>query len=82
MRYVDGTDLKSLIARERRLEPERAVALIAQVAGALDAAHRRGLVHRDVKPANILVASREGVERAFLTDFGISKQRPRRRTPR
>jgi DNA-binding NarL/FixJ family response regulator len=75
MRYVDGTDLKSLIARERRLEPERAVALVAQVAGALDAAHRRGLVHRDVKPANILVASREGVERAFLTDFGISKQR-------
>jgi DNA-binding NarL/FixJ family response regulator len=75
MRYVDGTDLKSLIARERRLEPERAVALITQVAGALDAAHRRGLVHRDVKPANILVASREGVERAFLTDFGISKQR-------
>ncbi|HSS57576.1 MAG TPA: protein kinase [Solirubrobacteraceae bacterium] len=75
MRYIDGTDLKSLIARERRLEPERAVALVAQVAGALDAAHRRGLVHRDVKPANILVASREGVERAFLTDFGISKQR-------
>ena len=75
MRYVDGTDLKSLIARERRLDPERAVALVAQVAGALDAAHRRGLVHRDVKPANILVASREGVERAFLTDFGISKQR-------
>jgi len=75
MRYIDGTDLKSLIARERRLAPERAVALVTQVAGALDAAHRRGLVHRDVKPANILVASREGVERALLTDFGISKQR-------
>jgi DNA-binding NarL/FixJ family response regulator len=75
MRFVDGTDLKSLIARERRLEPARAVTLVAQVAGALDAAHRRGLVHRDVKPANILVASRDGAERAFLTDFGISKQR-------
>jgi serine/threonine protein kinase len=75
MRFVDGTDLKTLIARERRLEPERAVALVAQVGGALDAAHRRGLVHRDVKPANILVASRDGAERAFLTDFGISKQR-------
>jgi DNA-binding NarL/FixJ family response regulator len=75
MRYVDGTDLKSLIARERRLEPARAVALVVQVAGALDAAHRRGLVHRDVKPANILVASRDTAEHAFLTDFGISKQR-------
>jgi serine/threonine-protein kinase len=75
MRYVDGTDLKSLIARQRRIEPERAVALLAQVAGALDAAHRRGLVHRDVKPANILIAPRDGGERAYLTDFGISKQR-------
>jgi serine/threonine protein kinase len=75
MRYVDGTDLKSLIARERLLAPGRAVALLAQVASALDAAHARGLVHRDVKPANILVAARHGVEHAFLTDFGISKQR-------
>jgi DNA-binding NarL/FixJ family response regulator/tRNA A-37 threonylcarbamoyl transferase component Bud32 len=75
MRYVDGTDLKSLIARERWLDPARAVGLVAQIAGALDEAHRHGLVHRDVKPANILIAARAGGERAFLTDFGISKQR-------
>jgi serine/threonine protein kinase len=75
MRFVDGTDLKSLLARERRLDPPRAVAIVAQVAGALDEAHRHGLVHRDVKPANVLIAPRDGGERAFLTDFGVSKQR-------
>jgi DNA-binding NarL/FixJ family response regulator len=75
MRYVDGTDLKSLIARERWLDPPRAVGIVDQVAGALDEAHRHGLVHRDVKPANILIAARAGGERAFLTDFGISKHR-------
>jgi DNA-binding NarL/FixJ family response regulator len=75
MRYVDGTDLKTLIAKERQIDPDRAIGLLVQVAGALDVAHRRGLVHRDVKPANILVTAREGGERAYLTDFGISKQR-------
>src|SRR5579872_6374077 len=54
MRLVDGPDLGGLIAREGPLEPARAVRLIGQVAGALDAAHAAGLVHRDVKPANIL----------------------------
>ncbi len=75
MRFVEGTDLKALLARERWLDPARAVALVVQVAAALDEAHAHGLVHRDVKPANVLIAERAGGERAYLTDFGVSKQR-------
>jgi DNA-binding NarL/FixJ family response regulator len=75
MRYIDGTDLRSLLAEERRLEPSRAVKLVAQVAAALTEAHRHGLVHRDVKPANVLIATRDGNEHAFLTDFGITMDR-------
>ena len=74
MRYVDGTDLRSLVAAEGKLDPLRAAGVIAQVASALDAAHERGLVHRDVKPANILVASRGGGEHVYLTDFGLTKR--------
>jgi YVTN family beta-propeller protein len=69
MRYVAGGDLRRLIDREGPLEPVRAIALLGQVAEALDAAHAAGIVHRDVKPHNVLV---EG-DRAFLSDFGLAK---------
>lgn len=69
MRLVDGSDLRQVIDREGPLVPARAIALLGQVADALDAAHAAGIVHRDVKPHNILV---EG-DRAYLTDFGLAK---------
>jgi streptogramin lyase/predicted Ser/Thr protein kinase len=69
MRLVEGGDLRRLIEREGPLEPERAIGLLGQVADALDAAHAAGIVHRDVKPHNILV---EG-DRAYLSDFGLAK---------
>jgi serine/threonine protein kinase len=69
MQLIDGSDLRRLFRESGRLEPERAIAVIEQVAGALDTAHRAGLVHRDVKPGNILVAG----ERAFICDFGIAR---------
>src|SRR5215208_1592124 len=69
MEWVDGVDLRTLLRRDGPLEPERAVALVADVAAALDVAHAAGLVHRDVKPANILVAG----DQARLCDFGLAK---------
>jgi hypothetical protein len=74
MRYVEGTDLRGLITSSGRLEPARAANLVAQVGSALDVAHARGLVHRDVKPANVLVTGGDGSEHAYLTDFGLTKQ--------
>ena len=77
MRYVDGADLESRL-RSGPLEPRATMSLAAQIGSALDSAAEAGLVHRDVKPANILIASGKAVDRedhAYLTDFGLTKQR-------
>lgn len=74
MRFVDGTDLATMLATQGRLDPRDAAEIVAQVGSALDAAHTRGLVHRDVKPANVLVTRPAGRWHAFLTDFGITKE--------
>lgn len=72
MRYVDGSNVQVQVERGGPFEPHRAVAIIEQVASALDAAHERGLVHRDVKPANIMLTSLHDREHAYLTDFGLA----------
>lgn len=69
MRWVEGTDLHRLLREHGRLEPLRAARIIDQVGGALDAAHAAGLVHRDVKPANVLLSG----EHAYLADFGLTR---------
>jgi hypothetical protein len=75
MRYVPGGDLKALLATSGPMDPQRALGLLEPAAEALDAAHASGLVHRDVKPGNILIQQSGGeeAEHVYLTDFGIAK---------
>ncbi len=73
MRYVSGADLGKRIARQGRLDPAVATALIAQVGNGLDAIHSAGLVHRDVKPANVLLSGSDDTEHAYITDFGVAR---------
>jgi serine/threonine protein kinase len=74
MRYVSGGDVRGLLRREGPLAPGRAAAVISPVACALDAAHGAGLVHRDVKPANMLIDTRPGrPDHVYLSDFGLAK---------
>ena len=76
MRYVSGTDMRQMIKKRGRILPATALFLLAQAARALDAAHRKGLVHRDVKPGNLLIergSDEADPDHVYLADFGISK---------
>src|SRR6476469_646562 len=84
MRYLEGTDLSSIIRRGGPLQPRQALSITGQVAAALDEAHKAGLLHRDIKPANVMIASVDtlgnfvaggtgGTERAYVIDFGLGK---------
>ncbi len=73
MDLIDGPDLRRMLVANGTLPADRATEIIGQVASALDVAHSRGLVHRDIKPGNILVES-NGVDHAYLTDFGLAKR--------
>ncbi len=71
MKYLEGQSLADLLQQERRLSLERTIAILEQVASALDYAHRRNVIHRDIKPANIML---DDDDRVVITDFGIAKQ--------
>ena len=76
MRYVSGTDMRQMIKKRGRILPATALFLVGQGARALDAAHRKGLVHRDVKPGNLLIergSDDADPDHVYLADFGITK---------
>jgi alpha-tubulin suppressor-like RCC1 family protein/serine/threonine protein kinase len=73
MRFVDGTDLRALLRESGPLQVSLALKILTEIAAALDAAHAAGLVHRDVKPANILIEGAPEVGQTYLTDFGLTK---------
>ncbi len=77
MELVEGEDLAAILRRRKRLSPDEVIALLAGVAGAIDAAHKLGIVHRDIKPSNILVAGTEATplaeRRPMLMDFGVAR---------
>jgi DNA-binding beta-propeller fold protein YncE len=75
MQLVDGPDLSRLVEREGRLDAARTAGLVSALASALDAAHARGMVHRDVKPSNVLIEGGGALERVWLADFGITRAR-------
>jgi serine/threonine protein kinase len=70
-RWIDGTELGSLIRRDGPLRPRRAARIAAQIASALEVAHEKGLIHRDVKPSNVIVTAED---HAYITDFGLTKR--------
>ena len=75
MRHVAGADLREVLLRDGPMPPDRAITIIRQIGSALDAAHDQHLIHRDVKPANILITETSTGDHAYLSDFGLTKER-------